>query len=133
MSSDMEVIALPILTDNPSCVGCGACCLNITMPPMHGYDDDDLEFRELPDELKRELIERWDSVFGDERKKLNGRITNSVGSPCSWLDMETKRCLHYEHRPVLCQEYQPGCNVCVEVRDLAGLGPLLSDPPAFSD
>jgi len=100
------------------------------MPPMHGYSEDDLEFRELPAELKRELIDRWDSVFGDKREKVNGRITDSVGLPCVWLDVETRRCRHYEHRPVLCQEYQPGSDDCLELREFAGIAPLSPEPPA---
>ena len=83
--------------------------MHMTLPPFDDYDDSDVEFAMLPEELKRELQVRWDS--------------NAVGEPCCWLDLETKRCRHYEHRPVVCSRFEPGGEICREDREAVGLEP----------
>lgn len=111
------MIDLPILDClNPPC---GACCLHMGMPPFDCYDDDDIEFVGLPDELKRELEQVWDSHFGDQKEKFEGRISNNTGGACAWLDLETRKCRHYEHRPAICRNFEPGCDVCQEDREIA--------------
>lgn len=105
----------------PSCTGCGACCLHLTIPPFDSYDDDDYDFKILPDAMKVELQAEWDRVFGHEAERYEGRLGNSTGKPCCWLDMETRRCRNYEHRPTICADFEPGCAVCLEDREIHGI------------
>lgn len=112
---------LLVIDRNVSCEGCGACCTHLTMPPFDSYDEDDLDFERLPDALKRELEEKWDVTFGDRRHEFEGRLPNSIGGPCSWFDLETKRCRNYEHRPVCCREFVPGNDICLEDREAEGV------------
>lgn len=105
----------------PSCTGCGACCLHLGIPPFDMYDDDDFDFKILPDALKLDLQAEWDKHFGHEAERYDGRIPNATGGPCYWLDLETKRCRNYEHRPACCREFEPGCDICLEDRELAGI------------
>ena len=37
---------------------------------------------------------------------------------CLWLDEATGRCKYYEHRPILCREFELGGDVCLSVRKL---------------
>lgn len=66
------------------------------------------EFAALPDALK------WDRLAHADRYDR--------GEPCLWYDTETKRCRHYEHRPVACQTaVVPGDEYCTGFRTAAGL------------
>lgn len=79
--------------------------MKITMPPvMTEYPEDAAWWRNLPGKLKAEI----------EAVELNA---SNVLQPCIWLDMETRRCRNYEHRPPTCREFVPGCEVCLEDRE----------------
>lgn len=119
--------ALPILTvppdglgdyhNAPLCVGCGACCMSLGWPPFDGLDDlggcepeKDVELQMLPGELRAELMAEVDALKSSE-----------FCGACCWLDMETKRCRHYAHRPVACSRFEPGCDICLEDRQAQGI------------
>lgn len=90
---------LPIV----SCDNCGACCMRMGVPPFS--TDDDIEWDRLPPELQQEIIEfqqreDWASL------------------PCLWLDLETRRCRHYDLRPDVCERFVPGNPICLEDREL---------------
>ena len=68
-----------------------ACCLKVTKPPFTAF-----EAMTLPAELRESL-----KVEGDG---------------CTWLDRETKRCKHYEHRPMICENFEVGGLLCLEWR-----------------
>ena len=95
-----------------TCDGCGACCMGMGVPPFdeHGVnpvavaeDDQDIEYQALPAYLKAEVDAAWE------------RGTASfAGKPCIWLDLDTQRCKHYEFRPVVCAEFDPGNDICLE-------------------
>lgn len=76
-----------------SCNGCGLCCMWESQPP-----------------------------FGDGEEKPDIEITpNPFNTPCCWLDLETKKCKHYEHRPKICRDFQLGGSDCVELRRRANI------------
>lgn len=52
----------------------------------------------------------------DEPKPDIPIVPNEPNTPCCWLDLETKECKHYEHRPELCQKFELGGYDCVELR-----------------
>jgi Fe-S-cluster containining protein len=101
---------LPII----SCIEppCGACCMTIGVPPLDVGapgeidEDDDTEYRELPEHLRREIDDAWDRG-----------TAWFAGKPCIWLDIETRTCRNYEHRPAVCRRFEPGCDTCLEYRE----------------
>ena len=97
-------------TDIPSCDGCGACCMKIGVPPFDEsegtLDREDLDFQVLPLELAAEV-----------EQAFSRGAESFVGKPCIWFDSESRRCKHYEWRPVLCLEFEPGNPICLEDRD----------------
>lgn len=96
----------------PTCDGCGACCLGMGVPPFGewqgdvGEDSDDPEFDALPEPLKQEIIAAME-------------VEGWAFKPCLWFDMETRRCKHYELRPVICVVFEPGNPICLADRDIA--------------
>lgn len=67
------------------CKGCGLCCMWVSKPP-----------------------------FGDDEKKPDIEIVpNAYNSPCCWLDLDTRECRHYEHRPELCKKFERGGKDCL--------------------
>ena len=109
MSDVPDYLDLPTISEE-SCNGCGACCMQIGIPPFASYDNGDFEFRALPGHLKREI-----------RAQLVGKLESSAapivlnaGKPCIWLSLETRRCQQYEHRPFFCREFRPGSEGLLE-------------------
>ena len=39
---------------------------------------------------------------------------------CIWFDPDTKGCSHYEHRPMICREFEVGGEDCLRIRGKAG-------------
>ncbi|HZY87595.1 MAG TPA: YkgJ family cysteine cluster protein [Gemmataceae bacterium] len=104
------------------CDGCGACCMEIGSPPGYAacvpppglapYDPDDDDYRRflaMPAELRAELTAYHDGL------RAGGR--GRGGSPCLWLDLETRRCRHYEWRPDCCRLFEVGCGSCLDWRE----------------
>lgn len=109
------------MTDQIKCEGCGICCMEMTTPPGYGViilgysswldEGDILRVREMPDELKVEIIE---AMGATERSSICEEL------PCCWLDLSTKRCKHYDLRPSICREFEVGCEACLSSRRSAG-------------
>ena len=99
------------VNNHEACEGCGACCHHMMIPPFDEEFDRD---RVTPEHLVEEINHYWDNTPNDEL----------IGRPCLWFDEEKKRCKHYEHRPAICREFVPGCDVCNDDRTTAGL-PLI--------
>lgn len=108
----MPQVDLPIIE---SCDDCGACCLEMNSPP--GYvvfyaerpcwpkDTGDHErFARLPAEAKRLLDEyvQW--------LRLATKVHEDA--PCIWLDLDSRRCRFYEHRPSICRDLELGGEGC---------------------
>ena len=82
-------MTLPIIE---SCNGCGACCMEMNSPPFIGRTDPELIA--LPAEVRESYEARM------RKRDADGWPD---GVPCFWLDMTTKQCTHYEHRPDVCR------------------------------
>lgn len=115
----MKRIQLPTVTN---CNSCGACCTGQAALPIHMAGHPKSCFRDtpmpsvnpLPEGLRQELLAQTDVFLRDGFPP--------DGSPCIWYDAETKRCRHYDHRPVLCRdEVQPGDESCLRWRKEKGI------------
>ena len=115
----MPVIELPVIK---SCEGCGACCMEQSSPPGYAVlqslggswpEAEDWErFKRLPTKARVILKKYIDRVMsnsppGDEQ-------------PCCWLDLETKQCRFYEHRPQICRDFEMGSEACRAWREDGG-------------
>lgn len=117
--------SLPIL----SCDGCGACCVGVCSPPgmyaayaspswdgvfLRDHEDHD-HWQAMPQTLQQELA---DYYAAQARLPVGERRMGH--EPCIWLDQETRRCLHYEHRPTVCREFERGGVHCRQWREIMG-------------
>lgn len=84
-----------------NCQNCGACCRAIGLPPfLFG------EILALPEDLKSEMI-AW-----QEEKDTK----ENSGEPCVWYDSVNHVCKHYDHRPMICRDFQVGDTFCINYR-----------------
>jgi Fe-S-cluster containining protein len=93
----------------PSCNGCGVCCLAIGHPHFWRHDGDPHWVR-LPEELKAELIDY-----------IDGLEEADIGQPCVWFVPETRLCRHYEYRPAMCRDFAAGSVHCLRMRAAHGV------------
>jgi Fe-S-cluster containining protein len=126
MSDVTDYLDLPTISE-ASCDGCGACCMQIGIPPFASYDNGDFEFRTLPGHLKREIR----AELGRKREPaaapmLQDAQKQVAQKPCIWLSLKTRRCLHYENRPFFCHEFRLGSEECRDDREKCGMDILLS-------
>lgn len=98
--------------DRDWCEGCGACCLHVSLP--------------LYDEGERHILAATaPGVYADfeaaqETRRLQLAVVGTDFIPCLFFDPLTRLCRHYEHRPVVCEQFDPGCPECIEFRRDAG-------------
>jgi len=87
--------SLPVL----SCDNCGICCDRQGTPPFTRVNGD-----QAPAHLEGPLRDpaNWD------------RYDREL--PCLWYDPRSRRCLHYEHRPVACREFELSGEDCLRMR-----------------
>lgn len=93
------------------CNNCGLCCMHMGAPPFSITD-----YENLPSDLKRSV----DAFEDSPRRKWQYANGESEGA-CSWLNLETGRCKHYEHRPDVCREFEVGNSGCRALRESVGL------------
>jgi Fe-S-cluster containining protein len=112
---------LPII-DN--CDDCGVCCyvghplfVRSVVPRKHGWipsgSQDEEAYLRLPADLKKEVDDHLMAL-------VQSGIADD-GQPCHWLDLKTMACKHYEHRPLVCREFEPGSEGCRYVRECHGI------------
>ena len=92
---------LPVL----SCDDCGACCFTQCSPPFvfgPGFDSP------LSGAVALDYQE------GMAKREADGWPDDV---PCFWLDLVSMRCRHYEHRPLVCREFDVGSEGCLAWRD----------------
>ncbi|MEM7455682.1 MAG: YkgJ family cysteine cluster protein [Planctomycetota bacterium] len=97
---------LPVI----SCDNCGACCMKMGHPPFFwsaGMVTVDEFWVSMPADIREELQSYLNSLEDP---------TADVGQPCFWLDMQTKKCRHYEHRPQPCRDVEIGSPPCRTAR-----------------
>jgi Fe-S-cluster containining protein len=80
----------------------------------------------LPEDLKAE----WESYVADYRLPDYGSAPESFDGPCIWLDLETRRCKHHEHRPRVCRDFKTGSTACHQWRAYYRDKILLNRPEA---
>jgi Fe-S-cluster containining protein len=86
--------------------------------------DDYRRFWAMPEAIRAELLAYYESVRAGAAPAREG--------PCLWLDPQTKRCRHYEHRPDVCREFPLGGLSCLGWRRDFGL-PVPDGPPPASE
>ncbi len=99
--------SLPTVTD---CEGCGVCCLHMGYPAyIQATETQPAESHwvSMPGELKSELLD-YMSRYERPEGELDG--------PCHWFDQQARRCMHHEHRPRVCRDFQVGSQGCVDWR-----------------
>lgn len=82
------------------CGGCYACCTQCGTPPFRN----DAERAVLPAGLQQQLSDRHLDIIAN-----HGR--HEPGGVCLWL--QNGACLHYEHRPPICREFEVGGDQCL--------------------
>jgi len=113
MNNDEQ--ALPVIE---SCDGCGACCRVVTEPPFYKVFGEEGE--EAWDRLKRERPDIFAHLLADYHKR-RAEGGPFYGTPCLWFDAESRRCRHYEFRPLACREFEVGGFDCHDARRRAGI------------
>lgn len=113
-----QPIPLPLVR-KVSCDGCGACCMHMGFPPfapmfeqpdyLAKSDPQWLALRESHPELAAEALQGAKDNRGDQEL------------PCVWLDLQTRQCRHYEHRPDICREFEMGSPECLDHRERRGI------------
>jgi Fe-S-cluster containining protein len=73
----------------------------MNFPPYDPDGDDTVEWDCLPQELRDEI------AAAEE---------NGHSGDCLFFDRQTRRCRHYEFRPLTCQRFEPGNPFCLEIR-----------------
>lgn len=116
-------IELPIVSP---CVGCGNCCRSIGLPPFEVANPDLGPQPKEPTPGGCRTCEqlRDMSTFANMPSSLRAAHAELVknlksdpsGKPCAWLDTETGRCINYEHRPAVCQDFTVGSAECVHLQ-----------------
>ena len=83
-----------------TCHRCGKCCENQPQPPWGPAD-----------------TEWWCALPAMLRAEIRGSAHHD-DDPCLWLDLKTRTCLHYEHRPPICRS-DPDGEACIYERSKA--------------
>lgn len=68
---------------------------------------------EMPLGLKAEL---------DEFVSRYERPVSGLDGPCCWYDPQSRTCLHHEHRPRVCRDFQIGSEDCIGWREVYSIG-----------
>jgi Fe-S-cluster containining protein len=85
---------LPIIE---SCDDCSACCRQTPIPPFLPGEEEQWN---VPTEWLMPVQQRIDADLQFEVL------------PCVWLDIDSNRCRHYEHRPQACRDFQINSDLC---------------------
>jgi Fe-S-cluster containining protein len=124
---------LPVLAGGELCEGCGRCCDKIGLPPFE-VPNPDLgpmavwaEKRLWSASDYTGAADRWladtdtflrmpAALRAAHARLVRGLTADPTGSPCAWLDPDSKRCSHYEFRPAVCRDWPPGADPCLTAR-----------------
>lgn len=78
-------------------------------PQFYRHSGDAL-WQQVPAELKQEVNQHIDALTDVD-----------IGKPCIWLDLQTRRCKHYDHRPQMCRDFEMGNPHCQRMRESYGI------------
>lgn len=92
------------------CSGCGVCCMHMSLPPYNAAEEAD-----LPKEVAFDLGHCRDA------KRMQENAHGILDQSCAFFDWTTRRCIHYDHRPQVCKDFEVGSYDCREIRLKAGL------------
>jgi uncharacterized protein len=108
--------------DDP-CRDCGACCLQMARPPFCGPSDPEwTRLESARPDLARE-------IEADRAARPLTIANEAEGWPCLWLDPVARRCRHYEYRPEVCRDFEPGEDDCLRHRERRGIAtPIATEP-----
>lgn len=124
---------LPVLAGGELCEGCGRCCDTIGLPPFEVPNPD---LGPLPvDPWKRlwsfdddaRAADQWltdtdtfarmpAALRAEHARLVRGLKADPSNKPCAWLDPATRKCSHYEYRPAVCRDWEPGREDCLHTR-----------------
>jgi len=109
---------LPTITTPTTCDNCGACCLHMGYPPFWGMYVGESEKHSDPDWLRLKR-QNPDLAIAARQGALEGR--GDAELPCLWLDPVTRKCMHYDHRPSVCRDFEIGDPDCISHRQRRGI------------
>lgn len=69
---------------------------------------DEPHWTALPSELKQQLLNSIANYRSPPEGELDG--------PCLWLDLDSRRCRHHDHRPQVCRDFEVGGQGCLDWR-----------------
>ena len=70
----------------------------------------------IPENLRDELDRhRADGLRNIQKTHTTGE------DPCIWLDLKTRKCMHYDLRPIVCRSFEIGEKDCREHRKRVGI------------
>ena len=68
--------------------------------------------------------EHWTTLPNELKEQLQGYIANyaappqgELDGPCVWLDLDSRRCEHHQHRPNVCRDFEVGSKGCLDWRE----------------
>lgn len=141
MPSPNKLPQLPVT----ACDGCGVCCFHMGYPafirPVDPVDASQIDAMERKQGRKFSASQRADLIAGrvgetywhllpeDLRQELDryvasyqppeyGGEIDTFDGPCIWLDLESRRCRHHQHRPSVCRDFETGNPQCHQWRDV---------------
>ncbi|WP_147866462.1 YkgJ family cysteine cluster protein [Stieleria maiorica] len=109
------------------CDGCGVCCMHMGFPAFNLTleqlaDVEHIDLASLADAASADLA-RWIAMPAGLREGVLEQMANHVApkngaldGPCTWLDLQTKRCRHHQHRPQVCRDFPVGGVGCLQWR-----------------
>ncbi len=110
---------LAVLDPADPCGGCGVCCLHVVFPPFWarwplGTPGNDPDWVRLATE-RPDLAAGIEADY--ERRKAAGLCRRDYEAPCLWYDASSRRCKHYDYRPDVCRDFEPGGEDCMRFRE----------------
>lgn len=87
----------PLLPVISSCDDCAACCIRTPVPPFQPGEEAALD---VPAEWLEPVNQR---IAADQHFDLIA---------CVWLDIKSRRCLHYDFRPQACRDFEINSDLC---------------------
>jgi Fe-S-cluster containining protein len=79
-------------------------------------EEDRAILKAMPDEVLQDLLARIRALLDGDSPVWSDTIPH-----CVWFNPDTKRCRHYEHRPMICRGFAVGGEGCLRRRREEGI------------